>query len=227
MTDLRTALARAAGDGAADRYDVEADLARGRRALRRQRTARGAGTLVLVTAAAGVVRVAAPDADPPRAAAPSPSPVPSVVSPSAGVTTPPPATRLPRVRLVAYTGRQPSGYQVAYLPDGWEVQGADPFAMTIADKDDPDRHPASFEGKLVVMLRSSSDTGRPVGKAIPVGKGTGYLNRQEDTAVLTYRDERGHWVQVQVPPVLGWSDAEIAKFGAGVVVTRNAQPGVG
>lgn len=226
MTDLRSALARVAGPVPAgvDPGTVDADLARGRRALRRRRTAAGAGALVLVTAAAGVVRTAGPSGSPDRLAA-SPS------APAAVVTTPPvettPAQVARAVRLVAFTGAQPSGYEVAYLPAGWEVQGADPFAMVIAPTGFADQHPHSFSGKLVVMLRSSSDAGVPAGKPIRVGKGTGWLNEQEPTSVLTYRDTRGHWVQVQVPPSLGWTDAEIGRFGAGVVVTGSAQAGVG
>jgi hypothetical protein len=131
------------------------------------------------------------------------------------------------VRLVAFGGSQPSGYRVAYLPAGWEIQGADPFAMTIARIGDPDRHPGSFTGKLVVMLRSSDATGTPPGDPVRVGGRTGYLSHDEETAALTYQDARGHWVVVQVPPSLKWTDEQIARFGSGVEVTRDAEPGVG
>jgi hypothetical protein len=237
VTDLRTALARVAGpdgagpDGAGpDPHVVDSDVVRGRRALRRRRTARGAGALVLVTAAAGVVRAAGPADEPSRTVAPPPA---TLVEPSAAPSSlpasTPPATRAPGVKLVAFTGRQPSGYTVEYVPSGWEIQGANAFALVIAPKGFPDQHPDSFEGKIVVMLRSRDDTGEPVGTPVKVGTGTGYVNRAEESfaTVLTYRDTRGNWVQVQVPPSLRWNDQQVARFGEGVTVTRHAEPGRG
>jgi hypothetical protein len=226
VTDLRSALSRVAPPVAADPRAADADLARGRSALRRRRTARGAGALVLVTAAAGVVRNAGPVADRAPSAAPTTA-APATTTPGPAPTTP--TVSAAGVRLVAFNGSQPSGYQVAYVPKGWEIQAAYPLAMVIAPIGFPDREQYSFEGKLVVMLRSSSDTGDPAGTPVKVGKGTGYANHNAGggVTVLTYRDTRGNWVQVQAPSTLGWSDAELARFAEGVVVTGNAVAGLG
>ncbi|HEX8002974.1 MAG TPA: hypothetical protein VF519_09805 [Mycobacteriales bacterium] len=224
MTDLRSTLSRVAGDPLPDARAVDEDLARGRRALRHRRTAQGAGALVLVTAAAGVAVTSRGPGAPRVTAAPTAT-LPSTAPP----TTTAPTRSVDGVRLVAFKGSQPSGYEVAYVPQGWEIQAAYPVAMVIAPIGFKDQEQYSFEGKLVVMLRSASDTGEPVGDPIRVGHGTGFLNRQAGLGilVLTYRDTKGHWVQVQVPPSLHWSDDEIGRFAAGVVVTSDAQAGLG
>ena len=219
MNDLKALLDLAAGDGHPLAGSPDDDLARGRRALRRHRVRLTATPLALATIGATVIAIGQkPDGPLPPQHAVVHSPLPR--STSAPVTT-------PAVRLVAYTGEQPSGYRVASVPAGWEIQGADPFAMTIAPIGFADQHPASFVGKLVVMLRSADDTGTPAGTARPVGKGTGYLNHTEGIVVLTYQDSAGHWIQLQVPPSLHWSDDDVAAFGAGVEITRDAAPGRG
>jgi hypothetical protein len=222
MNDIKGLLDRAAGDVRTPPGAAEDDLLRGRRALRRHRARELAMPLGLATVFGTVVAVGArPDATPQQQHAVVQSPLPTTVRPSSA------PGSAPSVRLVAYTGEQPSGYRVAYVPDGWEIQGADPFAMTIAPIGFADQHPASFVGKLVVMLRSADDTGTPAGTPRRVGKGTGYLNRTEGIVVLTYQDSAQHWIQLQVPPSLHWSDDDVAAFGAGVEITRDAAPGRG
>jgi len=224
MTDLRSVLARAAEPVPVDAHTVDADLARGRRALRHRRTAGGAGALVLVTVAAGVAATAG-SPDTPQRVTVAPTTAPPTVAPTTPVPTRTATVRA--IRLVTFTGSQPSGYKVAYVPSGWEIQAAYPAAMVIAPVGFPDQEQYSFEGKLVVMLRSASDTGQPTGEPIPVGKGTGYLRHEGDLSILTYQDAQKHWVQLQVPASLGWSNTELGTFASGVVVTGNAVAGVG
>ncbi|MDQ1713472.1 MAG: hypothetical protein QOE45_2922 [Frankiaceae bacterium] len=218
MTDVRTMLSHAAAPAEVTEETVAADLARGRRGVRRRAARRAAGSLVtaaVVVAGVGVARSEPTHRPAPNATVAAPTPKAS-------------PTRLAARTLVAYTGAQPSGYRVAYVPKGWEIQGANELRMTIAPIGTTDRDPDAFEGKLVVMLQSSSATGQPAGTPVKVGNGTGYLNRAEaPTAVLTFQDSKRHWVVVQVPSLLGWSDGEIARFGAGVEITRNAAPGLG
>ena len=45
--------------------------------------------------------------------------------------------------------------------------------------------------------------------------------------MLVYHDARRHWVVIQARTPLGWSNAQLARFAAGVVVLRNALPGHG
>jgi hypothetical protein len=228
MTDVRTLLSQAAGTADVTDDTVAADLVRARRGLRRRTALRVTGSVVTGTALVAAVVVVRSGAESRRPVAEPPH-RPVVTTPAAPrTTTSAPATNLRAVTLVAYTGRQPSGYEVAYVPKGWEVQGANEFRLTIAPIGTTDTHPDAFEGKLVVLLRSKDDTGPPIGTPIPVGNGTGYLNRTDPaTAVLMFQDSAKHWVLVQVPRVLGWSDRDIARFGAGVEVTHDAQAGVG
>ena len=219
MTDLRTLLSYAADEIEPAPGTVDADLVRGRRALRRRHAQRTAAPLLLVTAGAAafaVMQGTDPARPPLHAVLHSPLPVPRITAPAAT-----------GIRLVAYTGQQPSGYRVAYVPAGWEVQGANAFAMTIAPKGFADQQPDSFVGKLLVMLQSSDAPATPEGTPRPVGTGTGYLRHTEGIVVLTYQDSAKHWVQLQVPPTLHWSDDDVAAFAAGVEVTKDAVAGRG
>jgi hypothetical protein len=218
VNDIHDLLDHAAGDVDLSPRSADDDLLRGRRALRRRRARLTATPLALVTAGATVITLGQRPDVPPTRHAVLHSPIPAQH---------PRINPIIAVRLVAYTGQQPSGYRVAYVPDGWEIQGANPFAMTIAPVGFADQQPDSFVGKLLVMLRSTDDTGTPAGSARPVGTGTGYLNHTEGIVVLTYQDAAKHWIQLQVPPSLHGSDDDVAKFGAGVEITRDAVPGRG
>ena len=217
MTDLRTALSRVASGADPSEELVAADLDRARRALRRRTLTRAAG-VAAAAAAVTVLAGALPDATPR---------VPEVAG------TPHDATGDGRTRgddgdaegatvLVAYSGEQPEGYRVDVVPEGWEIQGTNEFRMTIAPIGAADEHPDSFVGKLVVLLESADASGRPAGEEVRVGQSTGYLNRAEETASMTYDDGRGHRVVIQVPPRLGWSQKQIVDFATGVTVTQDA-----
>jgi hypothetical protein len=96
------------------------------------------------------------------------------------------------------------------------------------DAYDPDKQYASFTGKLVVMLRSSSISGPAKGGVRrPVDGRPGRYEVQGDTEILTYQDALGHWVVIQAPKSLGWGSARLATFAAGVEVLGHAQPGQG
>ncbi|PZS27194.1 MAG: hypothetical protein DLM59_16850 [Pseudonocardiales bacterium] len=220
MTDLHTMLTRAGRPGAAVPNDVvDADVARGQRALTRRRMRRGGTRVALVAAAAvgAIVLVNQPGA--PSAQAP----------PAAGRaarTVVPPQAR--PIKLVDYTGRQPDGYTVDSVPAGWEIQGVNDFVLTIGAVGDPDKNVDSFVGKLVVMLASTDETPLTTGTRVVVGAGTGLVSRDDPaTALLSFRDAAGHWIDVQVPAALHWTDAQIGAFGGAVHVNATAQPGHG
>jgi hypothetical protein len=222
VNDIKALLDVAAGHDTTAQVSTSTadhDLLRGRRALRRQHARNLALPLGLATVF-GAVLVTGDQLG-------SPPPSQHAVLRSPLATPPPRINPIGGVRLVAYAGQQPSGYRVAYVPEGWEIQGANPFAMTIAPVGFADQHPDSFVGKLVVMLQSRDATGTPQGDQVQVGHGTGYLSHQEGIVVLTYQDDAKHWIQLQVPPTLHWADKDVAKFGAGVEVTRDAEPGRG
>ena len=211
---------------------VAEDLARGRRLLRRRRQ-RLAG-LAGVTAAvlAGILvplslNGSAPAASHPVAAASAPasSHPQTTVTPTHAASA---ETDAHAIKLVAWTGTQPPGYRVAWMPNGWVVQGSDPFVLTIAPADDKDKDPHTFVGKLVVMLQSRDATAPPASWADqPVNGREGKFDVQGDTQILTFKVAGGQWVVVQAPVVLGWDSAELAKFGGGVQVLAAAQQGRG
>src|SRR5689334_18762999 len=138
------------------------DLTRGRRLLRRRRQ-RMAG-LAGVTAAVlcGILvplslNGSSPAASHPVAAASSPvSSHPKASATPSHATTPP--TQAHAIKLVAWKGTQPPGYEVAWMPKGWVVQGSDPYSLTIAPSGAKDKHPHGFIGKPAVMLQSADAT---------------------------------------------------------------------
>ncbi len=127
------------------------------------------------------------------------------------------------IALVAFTGDQIPGYQVAEVPSGWVVQGGNPFALVIAPKGDSDTSIDSFVGKLVVMLQSRDASAPTSGQSDPVNGHPGFLDVQGDTQILTFQRADGRWVVIQAPTLLGWDAAKLAQFASGVQVLSNAQ----
>jgi hypothetical protein len=113
------------------------------------------------------------------------------------------------------------------IPEGWFLQGSNPFSLTIAPQGDASS-PDAFEGKLVVMLLSSSAPQKlPQGDPVKVGNHDGVIEHGE-ADVLTYEDGAGHFVQIEAwHEALGWTDEQLTSFAEGVRVTANAQAGVG
>ena len=101
------------------------------------------------------------------------------------------------IALVAFTGDQVPGYQVAEVPSGWVIQGGNPYALVIAPKDDPDTSINAFVGKLVVMLQSRDASAPTSGQSDPVNGHPGFLDVQGDTQILTFQRADGRWVVIQ------------------------------
>jgi len=231
VNDLRDLLELALSDvpGRDARVDPAADLARGRRRLRRRRQ-RLAG-LAGVTAAVlcGVLVPLAVQGSAPRYYSP-PAAASSHAQPSHAQSgrTAAPAKQSRQIKLVAWVGTQPPGYRVNWMPKGWVVQGSTPFALVMAPPNDKDKSPDSYSGKLVVMLQSRDATAPPADWANqPVNGRPGKFDVQGDTQILTFKIASGQWVVVQAPVSLGWDSAELAKFGGGVQVLAAAQQGRG
>ena len=232
MSDLKDLLELALSDVPCRdaRVDPAADLARGRRLLRRRRQ-RQAG-LAGVTAAVlcGVLvplalQGSAPSHRPAPAAVASSRPQPTQSQPSQ---TTMPAQQPREIKLVAWVGTQPPGYQVAWMPKGWVVQGSTPFALVMAPPNAPNKNPDVYSDKLVVMLQSRDATAPPADWANqPVNGREGKFDVQDDTQILTFKNATGQWVVIQAPVSLGWDSAELAKFAGGVQVLAAAQQGRG
>jgi len=211
MNDLNTLLERAAGPTGTP-LDAHADLTRGQRALSRTRRRRGALGLVGV-AATGVVGVGmARFTDPGRDVA---------------------ADRTQTHHPVNGTGitflAQPfeaGPYTFDQTPAGWEVQGANAYAVTIAPVGFPDQEPLSFAGKLVILFDANKPSGSPIdhdGRTFWIGGSGG----SSTVATRTRRTEPAGVVSIQYPNDAGWTRDTMLTFLAGVHVGPGAQQGVG
>ncbi|GIF05837.1 hypothetical protein [Actinoplanes siamensis] len=232
MTTLRDQLADLAGSpGEPTTAQADADLARGRTALRRRRvlqTATGSAFAIAVAAAALAFTTTG---------APGPDSAPLAAGTTAAAT-----TGTVSFDLVAYTGKQPAGFSVDKIPSGWEVQGITESALTLApvgakprNSAEPlgnvaDDDPSSFVGKVGVMLQSLDEKGTPRGDRIEVGDRTGTLVKKQgdtDGRTLYLPQPNGINLQVQVWDGIGWTPAQIAEFAAGIHVNPNAEQGRG
>ena len=190
MNDMKDLLELALSDvpGRDARADPAADLARGRKLLRRRRQ-RLAG-LAGVTAAV-LCGVLVPLALQGSAPSHRPAPVAVTTHPQPSHSQPghtaAPAQQIHQIKLVAWVGTQPPGYRVNWMPKGWVVQGSTPLALVIAPPDAPDKNPDVYIGKLVVMLQSRDATAPPADWASqPVNGRPGKFDVQGDTQILTF-----------------------------------------
>ena len=224
MTDIAQLLATAAASADTPPTDetVEADVRRGRAALSQRRRRRAVQTVVAapILAVALVGAGIAISGQGPEGTAPTSG---SGVGQTQG------SAKGSPVRLVAYEGEQLHGFVVDRVPEGWYLQGSNPYSLTIAPVGDT-TSPDGFEGKLVVMLQSSSVPHRvPHGDdPVSVGGNDGVISHGPPADTLTYDDGNGHIVQVQAwTSALGWTDQQLIAFAEGVHVTADAQPGIG
>ena len=231
--------------------DINADLDRGRRALRKRRTVQKlAGSAFAVAAVAAGVVIANHN-------------VPAAPTPVTAQTQTQGKTPAVATRLVAYTGSQPKGYTIDKVPDGWEIQADNEHTLILAPKDALDKDPQSFVGKIGIMLQSKDQKDAPKGKKVKVGDGSGVLvpeqevtdptmlrlqeeAKQEalakggpsaapflvedganDGATLWVKQPSGVYLLVQFWEGLGLSEQDMLGIGAGVHVHKDAVQGVG
>ncbi|WP_204019916.1 hypothetical protein [Micromonospora andamanensis] len=208
MMDLHDRLDRIAGPVAEpSAAEADADLARGRRALRRRRSARALGTSAFAVAALAVAVTIGTQAGP-TTTTPDNAPAPVVAA-----------------RLVAYEGEQPQGFTIDKVPAGWEIQGGSTSELTIAPKNAADKNPMAFIGKIGIMLQSASDRSTPTGTQLDVGGKPGVLNAADGTGHgknLWVKQPDGVWMLVQIWDARGWTQQDIVEFADGIQV----QPGV-
>ncbi len=219
MNDLTDRLTRL--DGAAPsptEGDIAGDLARAHTALGRRRRTRaavaGAGLTLSMGAVLGVV-VAVNAGD---------DPTPSLAGPSSSE---PGRGQGSTVDLVAYTGAQPEGFELAKAPEGYVLQGSDAFVLTLAAPDD-DSHPLNFEDKVVIMLESQ-DAAQELGAGIDVtvnGEPGVLSGGGGEPRVLRYF-QGDHLVMVQVWETIDLTDEQIVELAEGITVTDAVVAGVG
>ncbi|SNY62177.1 hypothetical protein [Paractinoplanes atraurantiacus] len=246
MSDLRRHFEKIAGPApetatTAVQALAEADLVRGRRALRRRRTLQSvAGSAFGVAALVAVFAV--------------------TTSGGAGEPSAPIAadrsTTAAKVQLVAYKGEQPKGFTVDKVPSGWFIQNDDNYSLVFAPEKaknpgpdvnpsaDPLYDPNSFVDKIVVMLESKDQSGPSRdGKKVKVGDQEGLLLKSlpgmtpdgkespapggDTGSELWVKQPSGIYMIIQVWQGVGLSEAQIVELGAGVHVHEGAQQGVG
>jgi hypothetical protein len=230
ITDLFEAVAPAAQEPSPE--TVDADIARGHRALvrvhRRRLVRRSLVTTVSLAAVAVGVTATMQNHGTDRTghgvgAAKAP-----VTHASTHAAKRPVVPAVHAVRLVAYTGSQLAGFTVDRVPDGWHLSTSTQLALNINRHGDTNNNPDVFEGKLTVLLQSQDAHGLPGGKAVTVDGEPGVVTDQGKYGEsLTYNDTSGHTVVIQAPENLAWSDSQIVRFAEGVHVTGDALAGRG
>jgi len=182
---------------------VQADLQRGRRALKRRRLRAGTAGVAVSAALATAAALT-----------------------YAGTSGPSSHSHTPgRAQLVAYTGAQPAGFTVREVPQGYVLQGATVASLDIAQPGDHSSLDA-FEGKLVVLLQSRDGKTDTSGTPVTVNGRAGYLRHEPDVTILEYTDGT-HDILVQDWNSIALSDDQLVQFAAGVTVTSAAQAGIG
>jgi hypothetical protein len=215
MSDLHTRLDDIAGPAVTpSAATVEADLARGRRALKRRRAGQfitGSGFVAAAVLAAALVVPAFSTAEF------TPAPGNSV---STGAAT----------KLVAYTGEQPAGFTLDQVPEGWEVQGVDKYGLTLAPLNAPDQDPKSCVGKICIDQQGSVPDVKK--QNVRVGDKPAVLATMLGDAdgvpgTLFIKQSSGVYLVIQSWDGLGWSTDDFIRFAAGVTVNKGAGLTVG
>ncbi|MDG4830598.1 hypothetical protein O7627_14990 [Solwaraspora sp. WMMD1047] len=205
--DLHDRLARIAGPAAEpSAAEADADLARGRRALRRRRSVRTLGASAFAVAALAAAVTIGTQTGPTTTANNAPA-------------------QVFATRLVAYEGKQPQGFTIDKVPAGWEIQGGDAANLTIAPENAANKSPNVYVDKILITLQPKSDHSTPTGTQLDVGGKPGVLNAAEGQyggKNLWVKQPDGVWMLVQIWDARGWTQQDIVEFADGIHV----QPGV-
>jgi hypothetical protein len=245
MMDLHEHLAQIAGPAEPPTAaQIEADLVRGRRALRRRRTTQTIagsvlGAAALVTAFSLTTNGVPAGSRPPVVAD----------RPAAG------ASNKVTLRLVAYKGAQAEGFTVDTVPEGYFIQTNDKSSLLLAPNRaknpgpnvDPSKAPVydpqMFVDKIGVFLQSRDYRGPSGGKPVKVGDHNGVLVKSKmgmtpegpipppadgDTGWQIFVGQpRGVYLVVQFWSGLGLSKDQMIEIAAGVHVHADALRAVG
>jgi hypothetical protein len=215
MSDLRTRLDEIAGPAVAPSTStVDADLSRGRRALRRRRVAHIAARSSFAAAAVLAVALAIPAVFTGGS---------STGGSSTSVATGGVSSRLP-TQLVAYTGKQPAGFTLDQVPEGWQVQGGDQVSLTLAPTNAPNKD-GSCAGKICIFLQKSLPPDVPR-KDVRVGDKPGVLATMKggssQPGTLFVKQPSGAYLTIQLWDGLNWTEKDLIQFATGVHVNDGA-----
>jgi hypothetical protein len=218
MSDLTALFNEAAGPAATPGHAIaEADLARGQRALRRRRTFK-LGSRAIGVAAVGLVgfAVVAPTLTSTTPTAPAQAAAPAQTTPATSLA------------LVAYTGKQPAGFILDQVPEGYELQTSDPAVLLLAPAGDTS-DPKVFIGKIAITV--GADVPEEISR-LKVGESTIFANlgasgKTDGTRTLYVKRGERKYLEVQVWAGLKLTDQQILKFADGITVTKNVAVSLG
>jgi hypothetical protein len=227
MTDITNGLAELAEHRteAPSEDTVATDLARGRAARRSRRLRRGSALSAAVLVIGGTAGYLSVSGQPAAhrgttASAPLKSHQGSTASASS------------KIRLAAYTGHQPQGFNVASVPQGFhlQVQASNAGSFILAPPG-ADKSPYSFVGKLVVTAEAASELGHWESngdRSVTVHGGQGRIGDQKGSATqLWFSAGHGIVVDVQAWDNIGLTDQQLVTFADGVTTTPALQLGHG
>jgi hypothetical protein len=213
--------AAASADVPADQAVVAADVARGHQAVSRRRQKR------IGFAAAAVAAVAALAVGAGQLGTTVDNQ--STVAGGSGVKTASP-------QLAAYTGKQPAGFTVRTVPDGWTVISSNEFEFVVAPPGKetgggpsagPSTGPAPvmYDDRIAVFMLGDSPVPKdPQSEKVNINGKEGKLGSfpksrtSPDTRWLMFPSDKGT-VMVQVPDSTGLSNDQIVSFAEGITVT--------
>lgn len=231
MSDLRALMDEAAGPPQPPTASVvaDADLARGRHALRRRRVRRaGIGSGLVTVAVLGAFAIVTPGA------------LPGSTNPGISVAS---------TSLVSYTGKQPVGFILDKVPAGWEIAASDPGHLLLApvgteiqpsksiSPGSPESGSAfseavSLKGKIAVQLQRPGMPAELAPTSIKVRVNDqpatiATMRGGDGTRTLYLKQRPRAYLTIQVWGGLGWSNDQIVEFASAIHVTKDAEYTVG
>lgn len=205
MNDVIDRLARLTPDPASATDDAAADLRRGHQALSRRRIKRAAlGGAALTLAVGGAF---------------------GGIALTAGNEGAPTVQAADSVRLVDYDGAQVPGFTVAKVPEGFVLQGSDPYVLAVARPEDKSSV-SDFQDKIVVMLESSATAPADPANTSVSGQPASLVTTPDGATVLKYA-HGDFTVVIQMWSNIQLTDEQLVEFAEGVEVTADAKPSVG
>ncbi|WP_406024915.1 hypothetical protein OH802_02875 [Nocardioides sp. NBC_00850] len=206
MNDVTDRLARLTpSTSASATEDAAADLRRGHRALSRRRIKRAAiGGAALTLAVGGAF---------------------GGIALTSGNEGAPTVQAAENVRLVDYDGTQMPGFTVAKVPEGFVLQGSDPYVLAVARPEDKSSV-SDFQDKIVVMLESSSAAPADSTNTSVSGQPASLVTTPDGATVLKYT-HGDFTVVIQMWNTIHLTDEQLVEFAEGVEVTADAKPSVG
>ena len=136
-----------------------------------------------------------------------------------------------KVRLVAYDGHQPQGFNVASIPQGFHLQTqiSSAYAFVLAPPG-VNTNAYNFVGKLVVTAEAASGLGhwQSAGtRWVTVHGSRGRIGNQDGATQLWFDVGHGVIVDAQAWDSIGLTDQQLINFANGVTTTPALQLGHG